>query len=515
MIAEVYDNADPSRSLAFTATDGHITSITDFTGRTWSYTYATAANPNTDETTYFLASVTTPSDDSTPANTLSYTYSTSAPLFGLMTAITESSDSKSIQVGYYPNGQVFSVTDPEGNVQYFFYDSAHNSATYVNGDDQATVSEFDSNGFTIKQINPDLTQVKSTYSTSDELLSQTNAMGQTETFTYDSNGNITASTAFDGVTTDATYNSFAEPIEVTLPGSRITTYTYDSNGNMLSMTDAVGDETTFTYYSDGLAETVTAPNGNVSGAIPADFTTTYTYNAAGQVLTTTTGLPSAAVIVNTYDDQGDLTSTAHVVGNTTSFLTSYAYNLLGQLLSITGPNPDVNGVTGESQAVSSVTYVPSEDETITTDPNGNSTETFLNGNNQVVKVVNPDGSFVTYAYDAAGNLVAMTDAREHDEVRLQFHGAIDSNSEPRPRARDRREPRLRRRIMRTARSPARPTLMGTQPLIPINPTTGLHRSPTQIAASPPTHMTRSATWPVLPIPMGTLPLTPTTTMAGF
>ncbi len=422
-LASVYDAADPSRSLTFTDTGGHITAITDFTGRIWKYCYQTAVNPVTDQTVYLLTSVHTPCDSNTPAQTTNYGYDTSvfgyssaagsinasSPLFGLLSSVTNVSDGASVQISYYPDGRAFTVTLPDGGIESVFYDTYHDTSTYVNELGQPTLVEMNSAGDVVKQINPDLTQIDSTYNANGELTSETNAMGQTETFTYDSSGNVTSYTAFDGVTTDATYNSFAEPTQVTLPGGRVTTYTYDSHGNLLSMTDAAGDETTYTYvptdgtdHTNGLVETVTAPNGNVEGATASDFTTTFTYNTAGQTVTAANGLDQT--VTNTYDSAGDLTSMTDAMGNTTS----YTYNLLGQLLSTTSPDP---GVTGETQPVSNIAYDLADNSTTTTDPNGNITQTFFNGDNQVIKVVNPDGSFISYAYGAASNLVAMTDSR--------------------------------------------------------------------------------------------------------
>jgi RHS repeat-associated protein len=399
-LESVSDGADPSMDLTFTSANGHITSMTDYTGRTWTYTYETTTN-SSDQTIYLLTSRTTPSDDDTPAETLEYGYDLTGPLAGLMTSITDSTDQKTIQVAYYPNGAAFSVTDPQGNTEYFFYDQAHDQTTYVNTLGQEQVSVFDSDGFTVKQINPDQTRITSVY-TNGLLTSQTDAMGRTSTYEYDSNGNLITYVAPDGIETDTQYNSLNLPTQVTVAGVATTEYTYDSQGDLTSVTDAMGDETTMTYFSDGLLESITSPNGNVSGAT-GDYTTTFTYNDAGQVLTATTGLPSTTT--NTYGDQGDLTSTTDPDGNTTT----YTYDLLGRLLTTTGPDPDGSGP--ETAAVSTVTYYPADDEITDTDPLGNQTSTFTDGDDNVIRTVYPDGTFTTDTYNALGNLIAATDQR--------------------------------------------------------------------------------------------------------
>jgi RHS repeat-associated protein len=401
-LASVKDGADASRELTFASANGHITSVSDFTDRTWTFSYEMAISPTTGQTIYLLASRTSPSDATTPAEILTYGYALTGALAGLLTSISDSSDGKSIQINYYPNGQAFSVTDPVGNTEYFFYDQSHNETTYINALGQAQVDEFNAQGLTVKQINPDQTFVTSVWS--DGLLqSQTDAMGRMATYQYDSSGNLTQYVAPDGIETDTQYSStFNLPTEVTVVGTATTLFTYDSHGDVTSITDAMGDKTTMTYYADGLIETLTAPNGNVVDP-HGDYATTYTYNEAGQVLTAVTGLPST--VTNTYDNRGDLTSTTDGDGRTTA----YAYDVLGRVITTTGPDPDGSGP--ETSAVSSESYDPAADEVTATDPLGNQTSTFTDGNDRVVKVVNADGTFTTNTYDAVGNLVDSTDER--------------------------------------------------------------------------------------------------------
>jgi RHS repeat-associated protein len=72
------------------------------------------------------------------------------------------------------------------------------------------------------------------------------------------------------------------------------------------------------------------------------------------------------------------------------------------------PDPDGDGPL--AAPVSTVTYDLADDESTQTDPLGNKTSTYTDGNGQTIKVVNPDGTFTTNTYDADGNLIASTDA---------------------------------------------------------------------------------------------------------
>ncbi len=129
-------------------------------------------------------------------------------------------------------------------------------------------------------------------------------LGWEESFTYDDFGNIIQHVTKDGDITNYTFNydatterpqNFNQPVMITEPGDRQTLFGYDlSNGDLLSRQDAAGNVTTWTYpeNSVGLPTTMTAPEENADGRV-RNHTTVYTYNDAGQVITTTTGLPSA------------------------------------------------------------------------------------------------------------------------------------------------------------------------------------------------------------------------------
>ena len=84
--------------------------------------------------------------------------------------------------------------------------------------------------------------------------------------------------------------------------------------------------------------------------------TDYTYDAAGELLTTTTGAgtATAATTSNCYDPDGDKTATVarrrqHVLGcrlrdlvalsDLVAYQTGYAYDSLGELVSQTRPRP--------------------------------------------------------------------------------------------------------------------------------------------------------------------------------
>ena len=137
--------------------------------------------------------------------------------------------------------------------------------------------------------------------------------------TYGARGLPDSMTTPNGYTTTYTYNSdgqvWTESYPVSSTHSIEESYTYDARGNVLTATDGNGNITTYTYDLLDRVKTETDPDPDGAGyGLPAPYFT-YTYDAAGNLLSET-------------DDTVPADPRA----------TSYAYDNLGQVTSVTNPD---------------------------------------------------------------------------------------------------------------------------------------------------------------------------------
>ena len=192
---------------------------------------------------------------------------------------------------------------------------------------------------------------------------------------------------------------------------------YNDQGNVTSRTDPLGRQTTYVYAANGidlLEIRQTSPGVNDLLASYANYTplhqpqsvtdaagqtTTYTYNAAGQVLTVTTP-PRAGITENrtteyVYDANGRLQS---VTRPAPSAVTTYTYDSFGRIRTIT----DEDGYTITTD------YDPLSRPTRVTYPDGTYEETTYQ---RLDAVLRRDrlGRQTRYTYDALGRLVATRD----------------------------------------------------------------------------------------------------------
>jgi RHS repeat-associated protein len=258
-----------------------------------------------------------------------------------------------VTLGYdSTTGLLATATDPSGVSQSNTFDGALITAVTTTGPVPGAVHySYDADHLTTIQVG---TQAAQSYGyDADSNITSANDL----TIGYDPNSGAPTSTTDGSVATSTTYDAFgARATEsATVNGSSVyaATYTRDTVGRTSELTETIAGVTTATDYTYDARDRLTDV---IRGGVTVDH---YDYDANGN-RTTATGTSTA-----TYDAQDRLMA----IGSTT-----YAYNATGQLTSAT---------TGS--AVTTYNY----DEL-----------------GELQSVTKPDGTVISYLYDAAGRLVA-------------------------------------------------------------------------------------------------------------
>jgi YD repeat-containing protein len=193
----------------------------------------------------------------------------------------------------YETGDIESVTDPDGHVTTYTYDSQGDVTTTtvtVGAQTDTTTDKYDTLGQKYCQITPNANAASVTCA----------AMGShtadTTTWAYDPDGNVTSTIDADGNTTSTTY---------------------DADNNVTQVKDGLSNETETVYDADDRKTSVTAGYGSTSAT-----TTSYTYDIQG------TSCPSTPA--------GLLYCTQ--VENALSQTTTSYFNALNQMIESTPPN---------------------------------------------------------------------------------------------------------------------------------------------------------------------------------
>ncbi len=321
-----------------------------------------------------LRSVSNPYTGTAPVNgtKVSYTYGLqlAVPLLKQITTPSPSGTGNSTTtINYDPvNLKVTSVVDANGNREVYTYNA---TSTLVDTQDPNGASVFyytqkfdaekrnsgimDANGYeTFIAYNDGNNPTRATETTDRE--------NRVTAVTYDSFGNVTSVTTPRGLVTTNTYD-----------------YTQDPTGRLLTSQEGSKTPTSITYFANGLVQSVSTPTpGQTTGTV----TTSFTYDALGNVLTRTTpGNNATATRTVTFDytTDGTYTQTAKVgqpvritdesgfftrarydaegrqtdAWDENGILTQTAYNLVGDVTQVTLP---ATGQSGPGQGRLVTTY---------------------------------------------------------------------------------------------------------------------------------------------------------------
>jgi len=427
---------DARQKYTFNAS-GQWTAVTDLNGYTTSLAYNGSGQ---------LATVTDPAN-----RALTFTW-TGANL-------TSVSDPIGRQVSYAYNdglGNLTDVTDANGGLTHFTYDSSHHLLTMTDPLGQITTNVYDTSSRvtsqTVTVVANDRTKDRTT--TFAYTGDNSSASGGTVTIT-DPKGNVTVEqyqngermvvTKGNGTAQAATWSYTYDPATLGVatvvdPNGHVTQMSYDSSGNELTSTDALNRTTTNTY--DSL-------NDLTSSKDPNQVTTTYVYDAAGNLQSRSTPLvgssplqsstttytygdsthpgdvtsmtdPDNKVWATSYDTNGDLASTTDPLGD----VTTYQYNAVGWRTATVSPRGNVSGCNCAAQHTTTYDYTDLRtthlngfgDIGTVTDPLGHTTQTTYDAARDVIASQDGDGNRTNYTYDLARE---QTSVQRPDQATLR------------------------------------------------------------------------------------------------
>jgi RHS repeat-associated protein len=452
-----------------------VSSTTDANGHTTTYAYDAVGNMV--KKTDALGNVT------------AYAYE---PVFNMMTSMTDPRGRVTAYTIDPANGNRTGETDALGQARHWTYDSHGNVLTDTDKNGHTTTYHYDAFGDRVKTIDPLGNLTTMTYDAVGNRLSITDANNHTTSYQYDGmnrviketdaaghagqtfydgEGNRTQAIDRNGHSTSYQYNLRQLLIKTTDALAHSETYAYDNNDNRVSMTDRNGHTATYQYdvqnrrtkTTDALGNTTTSgydPFGNRTTQTDANgHTAAYTYDALNRRSNVTdaasevtriaydTGTvagcplcgatPGSRLITAQTDANGKVTyfkydaidrqihivrkvgSTLDVI-NSTDAVTTYTYDAAGNLLSMTEPDGNTavyqydadNRKTKETNAAGDVTtasYDGANNLIGSTWPNLNTTTNVYDSLNRLVMVSDSLGRVEGYTYDAIGNRLSESD----------------------------------------------------------------------------------------------------------
>jgi RHS repeat-associated protein len=401
------------QSITLTRSGPYITKITDLSGNSLTYTQDAAGD---------LTGVTDRN-----GNTSTYGYDGDHNI----TSIEVPSGIMPVRNYYYPDGRLdYSLNANNVRINYYYSASVEpggaqptsgpvltvpaNAEISTDNLGNPTVTAYDAYGNVTQktQYLTDATHTNTpvtwtyTYNDADpnnpdKPLSEVDPLGNETDYSYDSLGDVLTTTKYLLGT-----GGSKTPLK--------TSATFDSNGDVLTVTDANGVVTsTVTYDANGNPTTTKDALGRSSAS---------TFDSSGNCLSIQ-GADGSAVHM-AYDTNGNMTGLTDALGHVIQF----QYDANGNKTRDTETYTSTSGVT--VTATTAYVYDPNGNLTQTINPDGSSTRTVLNSDQDVVATIDrlgeatnykfdvlgepietdyPDGTKTSESYDANGNTLVSTD----------------------------------------------------------------------------------------------------------
>ncbi len=361
--------------------EGHITSMTDPTGRTLTMSYTDG------RLTHF--------EDSS-GKQWDYVYGVGPELIGKIDG-----EGTVISYGYDGDGRLARHSTPSGAEGTFAYDHHGRQVAWTNPVGARHLLTLNEEGRLVTYIDPVGNRYDYEYENG-RRVRITSSRGTEETARYDDQGHMIEHVAPDGATRTRTYDEQGRKTSET-DSSGTRTWVYDDASNTVTETDVDGVVTVKTYDERGLllSETTSGAttryeydaNGNRIAEIdPTGTRLTYEVDAAGRPTATTS--ESGMTLQTTLDGAGRLTH-AELPDGTTFDVT---FTSLGYPETITNFDGRTMRYTYQGHWLMSITDFQGHTTTYQRDDAGN-----------VVSTSDYLGNVTRYTVDAAGRVVTYTD----------------------------------------------------------------------------------------------------------
>lgn len=356
----------PAGTVSYGYTSGNLTKVTDLDGHEWKFEY--------DPSRQMIAKT-------DPRN---HTFTTEYDEHNRV--IVQKDPLERIRKWEYAQtagGTETTIKDPKGTLSIERFNAAGlpTSITHASGTgvEATTTYEYDESYNLIAVKDPNGHTRKYGFNGAGDRTSETDALEHKTEWTYNSTHDVTSKTDPMGNITKIGYTATGDPATVTQTLAetgepQTVTYSHADRahtGDVTAITDPVGHQTKMIYGTYGLV---------VKLADPLGHTTSYEYNTAGRRTAMVSPL-------------GNILG-----GKAAAYTTKYTYDALGQLLSITDP----------MSHKTSYEYDADGNRTHGTDPDGHKTGYVFDADNELEKVERPGGSTLTQTYNPEGALLTQT-----------------------------------------------------------------------------------------------------------
>ena len=352
---------------------------------------------------------------------------------------------RSVIYQYDGSGRLWKVTDPENGVTTFTYDTQNRLATITDANNHQVVAntygpdgrvseQVDARGFHTTYSWDPVTQVSTMTDArtgqwidrynSGVLVSQSDPLGNTVQYGFDGTLALAAVTDANNHTVRTSADTFGN---VTLkifpsPSNYQESWTFNSRNDPLTHVDRRGKTTTYTYDAAGNLKTVT-------GSAPVSPVTTYNYDPAGTGLLFSVVDPRSKTTTFAYDPQANLNRVTTPLGN----VTTWTFDAAGRTQTMVDPRGNVVGgnpsqytttyvfdgldrlrsTTTPLGHVFAIGYDPVGNRISVTDANNHATAFGYDNANHLTLVTDAATKQTAYTYDQVGNLSTRTDANNH------------------------------------------------------------------------------------------------------